>query len=286
MDIKTLSSFSHVLHTKAGRPFLIDGLWKEDGKKKPILIFVHGFKGFKDWGPFPLLSAYFAASGVLCIKVNLSHNGTTPETPYDFSDLEAFGRNTFSQQLEDLTTVIDFVVQAQQPFPAEEADRSRITLLGHSRGGSLVLLQAAEDARVRKVITWAAVADLTAGYSDEQLADWKAHGVLYSFNGRTQQQMPQYYDYYVDLMDNPKRLNVGHAAEQLLQPLLLLHGDADETVPVSDADTLHSKAVHSELYILKGAGHTFGAKHPMTDINFPPAFLEALTETLRFIKNV
>ena len=61
----------------------------------PITVFAHGFKGFKDWGVWPLAAEIFAVKGQPFFKFNFSHNGTTPENLQDFADLEAFGANNF-----------------------------------------------------------------------------------------------------------------------------------------------------------------------------------------------
>src|SRR5260221_9862865 len=74
----------------------------------PLVIFAHGFKGFKDWGTHNLVARYFAANGFRFLKFNFSHNGTTPDHPIDFADLIAFSDNTFTIELEDLKYVIDF----------------------------------------------------------------------------------------------------------------------------------------------------------------------------------
>lgn len=40
------------------RPILTDFYYKNDGKPKPIIIFCHGYKGFKDWGAWGKWPAY------------------------------------------------------------------------------------------------------------------------------------------------------------------------------------------------------------------------------------
>ncbi|MCK5087881.1 MAG: alpha/beta hydrolase, partial [Melioribacteraceae bacterium] len=39
------------------------------------LIYIHGFKGFKDWGFVPYIGEYFANKGFFVITFNFSHNG-------------------------------------------------------------------------------------------------------------------------------------------------------------------------------------------------------------------
>ena len=90
------------LNGSANRKFLLDVFYLQNGEKKPVVIFCHGFKGFKDWGHFNLVGERFAEEGCVFVKFNFSHNGTTPEDPLNFTDLKAFGNNNFSKELEDL----------------------------------------------------------------------------------------------------------------------------------------------------------------------------------------
>ena len=45
-----------ILSGSKEKPILLDFYYKRTGKPKPILIFSHGFKGFKDWDHFHLLA--------------------------------------------------------------------------------------------------------------------------------------------------------------------------------------------------------------------------------------
>ena len=89
------------------KPILIDVYYKETNQPKKIIIFCHGYKGFKDWGAWNLMAAVFANAGFFFIKFNFSHNGGTIEQPIDFPDLEAFGNNNYIKELDDLTSVIN-----------------------------------------------------------------------------------------------------------------------------------------------------------------------------------
>ena len=40
-----------------------------------IVIFIHGFMGFKDWGAWHLMAKVFAKAGFFFVKFNFSHNG-------------------------------------------------------------------------------------------------------------------------------------------------------------------------------------------------------------------
>lgn len=75
------------------KPILADARYIFNKKKKPVILFIHGFKGFKDWGHFNLIADEVAKRDFIFVKFNLSHNGTTVENPTDFVDLEAFSNN-------------------------------------------------------------------------------------------------------------------------------------------------------------------------------------------------
>ena len=43
--------------------------------ENPVIIFTHGFKGFKDWGGFPYMMKRIASKGFTAVSFNFSHNG-------------------------------------------------------------------------------------------------------------------------------------------------------------------------------------------------------------------
>ncbi|MES2730386.1 MAG: hypothetical protein V4714_01515 [Bacteroidota bacterium] len=119
------------------RLFGVDATFTNDSKRKPVVIFIHGFKGFKDWGHFNLIADAFAQADMVFIKLNLSHNGTALDFPEDFADLEAFGHNNFSIELDDVGVLIDYLFSANCVIPSTEIDLQRLYLIGHSRGGGV-----------------------------------------------------------------------------------------------------------------------------------------------------
>jgi dienelactone hydrolase len=256
--------------TAHGRPFEADATFRPGGQAKPVVVFVHGFKGFKDWGHFPLLADFFAERGFVFVKLNLSHNGLVVGGTGDLEDLEAFGRNNFSIELNDIGQLIDALFAGSTPVPASEMNLSRLCLVGHSRGGGLVLLKAAEDARVRAVATWAAIAEVHPHWLQAVFDEWERTGVLHVPNTRTGQQLPLHYQLVEDYHRHRPRLDIAHnVRRKLRQPLLLVHGDQDETVPVAAAHALHQLKPEAELLLVPGATHMFGGAHPWTGKELP-----------------
>ena len=253
-----------------GRPFAADATYQPTGQPQPVVVFVHGFKGFKDWGHFGLLARFFAEKGFVFVKLNLSHNGVVVGGSGDLEDLEAFGQNNFSLELDDLGQLLDALhTPGATPLPAQALDLRRLYLVGHSRGGALVLLKAAEDPRVVAVAAWAAVADLHPRWPAEVLAQWQREGVLHVPNLRTGQQLPMYYQIAENFYQHRARLDLPALLPGLRQPVLLIHGDQDETVPLAAVHQLHASQPAAEVLVVPGAGHMFGGSHPWKGNKLP-----------------
>ena len=259
------------LQNKETRDFLADALYPDTGEKMPLVIFVHGYKGYKDWGAWNLMAEKFAEAGFYFVKFNSSHNGTTVEDPHNFSDLEAFGNNNYSKELSDLGVVIDHFVKEPN------VDDQRIILIGHSRGGGISIIKTFEDERINGLITLASVDTLERFPKDEALENWKKEGVYYVLNGRTKQEMPHYYQFYEDFEKNIHRFDVERATEMAKAYVLIIHGTHDESVSVKNAEHLHILNPNSELFLVEGADHTFGAKEPWME-NRLPEHLKIITE--------
>lgn len=250
-----------VLKGKHHKPILVDVFYKETNTPKPILVFCHGYKGYKDWGAWNLMAENFANAGFFFVKFNFSHNGGTVEQPIDFPDLDAFGNNNFTKELDDLETVINWACKEQSI--KNEANTQQISLLGHSRGGGIVVIKAAEDSRVKNVITLAGASDYKSRFhTGEMLTKWKNDGVMYVVNGRTKQQMPHYYQFYTNFIKNEARLTIKNAVSKLVIPHLIIHGDNDTSVALNNAEDQHNWNKNSILKVVEGANHVFETKHP------------------------
>ncbi|HVW94567.1 MAG TPA: alpha/beta fold hydrolase [Mucilaginibacter sp.] len=262
-----------------GRGMLMDLTFNTSDKNAPLVIFAHGFKGFKDWGAHNLVAEYFAEHGFRFLKFNFSHNGTTAEEPTDFADLIAFADNTFSIELEDLNAVIDFACNG-----AGIAAANGVYLIGHSMGGGMSIIKSAEDLRIKKLVTMASISGFRNLWPKEIEPQWRLSGITYMLNKRTGQQMPLKVSLLEDLDKNPKRLDIPAHAARLKQPWLIVHGDEDTTVPLAHAEQLRAAAHSAKLKVIKGADHVFGATQPYTADSLPPALLEFCKLSVDFLK--
>ncbi|MDD7884817.1 S9 family peptidase [Flavivirga sp. 57AJ16] len=275
---------SIVIDGRHKRPILIDTTYTSNDINKPIIIFCHGYKGFKDWGAWHLMANAFAKAGFYFIKFNFSHNGGTIEQPIDFPDLDAFGNNNYTKELDDLESVIDWAVENDDI--KYKGGTNNICLIGHSRGGGIVSIKAEEDTRIKSVVSLAGVCDFgkkTALLGS--LESWKKDGVKYVLNGRTKQQMPHYYQFYEDFIKNEARLTIKRAVSNLKIPHLIVHGNADTSIFIEEAENLHKWHPNSQLEIIEGANHVFGASHPWEGDHLPVHLEKAVQVILSFLKS-
>ena len=250
-----------IVQGKHKKPILTDVFYSVSNTPKPIVIFCHGYKGFKDWGAWDLMAKAIANAGFFFIKFNFSHNGGTLEQPIDFPDLNAFGNNNYTKELDDLENIIDWIC-FQKEYKTE-ADINNINLIGHSRAGGIVTIKSEEDNRIKNVISLAGVSSFEKRTSTTgDLEQWKKDGVKYVLNGRTKQQMPHYYQFYEDFIKNEERLTIKRAVSNLNIPYLIIHGHADTSVLIDEANNLHNWSSNSKLEIIEDANHVFGASHP------------------------
>jgi len=268
------------------RSTLLDEIYIEKGVKQPILIFAHGFKGFKDWGHFPLVAKEFAKAGFYVIKFNFSHNGGTIESPIDFPDLEAFSHNTYWKELQDIKKLLDWVKENDKRLSKAGADTKNISLLGHSRGGAISLIAAHQFSEINRLITWASIASFKERLPDKEiLKKWEEEGVRYIENGRTKQQMPMNYQFVEAIEEHSEILNIKKAVKSLNKPQLIIHGADDPTVDVQAAHQLKNWNPQAQLEIIEGAQHTLNGKHPWTEKSLPTATLIAVEKTIDFLRS-
>ena len=141
-----------ILNRTDKKPLLIDTFYSESKTDQPIVVFCHGYKGFKDWGPFNLVANQFAKAGFVFIKMNFSHNGVTLENPNEFADLEAFAKNNFCMELDDTGVLINYLFSSSCTIPKSEIDLNNLYIMGHSRGGAAAILKANHNKMKSKAI--------------------------------------------------------------------------------------------------------------------------------------
>ncbi len=255
----TVKKTSFELRGADGDPLRGEVRTAAGGTGRPAVVVCHGFKGFKDWGMFPHLAARLARAGLTTVTFNFSGSGVGSRGD-TFSEPERFAHDTYTRQLADLSEVLAALTEARL-VPGLGAP-PKLGLFGHSRGGAMSILKAAEDSLVRTLVTWAAFANVRR-WSPDTVSQWRAEGKIDVVNARTGEVLPLSTAILDDIENNASgRLDLRAAAARIKVPWLIVHGTRDEAVSVEDARTLARAGGRAQVRILEGAGHTFGARHP------------------------
>jgi pimeloyl-ACP methyl ester carboxylesterase len=256
----------------------LDGLVHSGSRPgpRPTIVVCHGFKGFMGWGFFPALAELLSERGFTVVGFNFTGNGMQPGDEL-VTNHEAFQTATFSQDLEDLLALLS----ALGDSVAEGlVDLDRVGLLGHSRGGGAAILAAADAYWIDKLgalVTWSAVSTFDRLDDAAKLA-WRQKGTTPMINARTGQALLLDRIVLDDLEKHRDELDILAAAGRRLAPWLLIHGEADETVPVAEARTLAEHAAGKGVLLeIPAASHTFGATHPFAGPT--PQLIEAFNAT-------
>jgi len=238
---------------------LLDVRTGDRRSSRPAVLVLPGFKGFKDYGPFPALSDRLARAGFTAVTLSVSGSGV--DEAGEFTRLDRFARNTISAELADLGGVLGALDAGQLGVVRP----STIGLIGHSRGGAVSLLFAERTSRIRALATWAAVGTLER-WTPEAAKAWRSAGATEVLNTRTGQRLPLHTDLLDDVETNRERFDLAAAARRLAIPWLLAHGTADETVPFAEAELLARDAGQATTLWLEGALHGFGGVHPFAGL--------------------
>jgi len=217
-------------------------------------ILCHGMESAKNSEKLIFLAQALADRGISALRFDFRYVG---ESTGKFADI------TYSGEVEDLQAAYEFM-QSRQP--------AKTAVFGSSMGGTVALLfagQKAGDANVAAVVTLAA-----PGHPENfprrvltptQLQQWRERG----YTTYNRQRLN------VSLLEDLERLDVPDAARRIRCPVLILHGDADEVVPVAEAYELHEILTSpKQLLIFKDSDHRFSN---------PVVMRQAMTQALDWL---
>lgn len=267
------------LKNPSGDKITADVHFVKDFLPAPVVICSHGFLGFKDWGFIPYVADRFAESGFIFIRFNFSHNGIG-ENPNKITEFDKLARNTISKQLEDLTSVIDYVFSDEFKMLIN----GQLFLLGYSGGGGISIVKAVEDERVKALGLWASISTFRR-YSKHQIEELKKNGYIFIRVPDSPIQIRIEKIIYDDFVENQERYDIIKSISKLKRPILIVHGSADVIVPLVEAEQLRSaNPEYIKFALIPEANHFFNIKHPM---EHPSKQLDmAVNVTISFFKNL
>ncbi|MBI3179808.1 MAG: alpha/beta fold hydrolase [Deltaproteobacteria bacterium] len=195
------------------------------------VVTCHGMLSDKESHKHRMLCDILAKSGLACMRFDFAGRGESDGRLFDLS---------YSHQVEDLQAAISMLASRGV---------ERFGLFGSSMGGAVALLAAARDERIVAVATLAAVGHPAAiAERHPREADaWQRIGHIDTEAGHIGR----------GLLDDALQHDVLAAVGVLRAPVLVLHGEGDDVVPVSDGHDIAASARQACLEIVPGADHRF-----------------------------
>jgi dipeptidyl aminopeptidase/acylaminoacyl peptidase len=207
----------------------------------PVALLCHGIpSGVAVEGDpgYEALARRFVGSGTAACYFNFRGTGVSD------------GNFSLPGWAQDLDAVLDEISGREGPF--EDCDRGRVALMGFSGGGAVCIICASGRDGLRGVASLSSPADFTRMMPRQGMGSFITHareiGII-----RDTGFPPSEEDYYREMTDFIPMEKVAGLSPT---PLLIVHGDQDDLVPVEEARRLYSAAREpKELFIVPGGGH-------------------------------
>jgi len=204
----------------------------------PALCLCHGIPSGQpsssDDRGYPGLAERFCSAGFITMIFNFRGAG------------QAQGNLDMLGWTRDLKVAIDYLAGL------DEVDSSRLHLLGSSAGAAVSVYVTAHDPRVSSLVTFACPSDFGFLADKKRLKETIDH--FRSIGVIKDADFPPSMDEWLDGFTAVTPLRCIDKISP--RPLLLIHGDKDDLVPIEHAHKLYEKAGKPKgLVILPGAGH-------------------------------
>ncbi len=211
----------------------------------PAVLFFHGFTAsrIENHFIFVKMARILAASGMAAMRFDFRGSGESQGT---------FVEMTLPGEVDDARVALAWL----RAHPA--IDAANISVLGLSMGGAVAAITAAEDAGIRKLVLWSALAAplelFHASQSGQVLPPPLGPQPDGTFDVGGLLVGPAFLQTLADVQPLESVRGFG-------RPALVIHGTNDPTVPPQHAERF-LQAIgeeHAELHWIEGADHTYSA---------------------------
>ena len=252
----------------------VEGVYYNAGKGTHLIIIINGHNGFYNYGMFPFIQRSLYQNNISSYSFNFSHGGVIGDKDV-FDDLAKYQKNCMRLEIADVRAIMK-----SHAFD----NHKQFLLLAHSLGGVPAIFSTANFSKQRREITGLILVSSVSTlnfWPQSMLDEWKKLKVFYKINNRTKQALPQGEEFLTEILNHDSTWNVLNKVSSLQIPILIVHGEMDEAVPMIHAERLLMAAGENNSRVTKviiaGATHTYNTVHP---------FVEPSSELLSLINQI
>ena len=204
---------------------------------RTVVVIGHGVTSNKDRPWLVELAEALAAAGLFALRVSFAGNG---QSEGRFEDC------TLTKEADDLGSVLDAL---------EAAGAGQMAYAGHSMGAAVGVLRASRDRRMACLVSLAGMVHVQAFMQRHFAGLVPGRDLMLDKPGCV---------WNGALAADAERIgSVTRQAAMVSVPWLLVHGDADEMVPLGDAlDAQNASGGKAEIVTLAGVDHRFTGRMP------------------------
>lgn len=217
---------------------LVGYLFKPMTKTDCAVIVCHGFSGFKE--AFKIPGRYLSLKGFIVLAFDFTGNGESDGFLTD---------GTISQEISDVTSAIKFL--------KEKYGVKKIAVVGHSMGATVALLAASRNREIDCVVALAPLAELKnkpyREYANMMADAWESKGLCEVVRCKKMRSLD------INFIRDVKKHDVIKALKNVKVPLLVIHGDADKEIDISEGKWVYDNAAANKkhFHVAKGVDHYF-----------------------------
>lgn len=211
-------------------------------------IFAHGFnsnyRDLEHYGP------RFASRGLALVLFDFCGGGLATKSDGDTTEMSV------------LTELEDYITVLREVRKREEIDAEHIYLMGESQGGYIAALTAARyPEESAGAVLW-----YPAFCLEENAREWSRNGIP---EKKDLWGVPLGRIYSVDAIQTDIYAEIRHYPKEVL----IIHGDRDDVVPLSDSRKIVATYPSAELKVISGGGHGFEGQNSVDAGNFSMDFI-------------
>jgi fermentation-respiration switch protein FrsA (DUF1100 family) len=222
-------------------------------ERAPAVAMFHGFTGNKSESHrlFVYVARALCDAGFIAFRFDFRGSG---DSDGEFEDMSVPGEVSDAQEALAFMSRLEYV------------DQEQMGIIGLSMGGRVAAILTSQDPRVKFAVLYsAALAPIKQGFLgslDEESVERLESGRAIRLNNGWYLKKP-----FFETLDSPVPHNV---MSEIKVPVLIIHGDADQSVPLSGAirgyDLIKDNNERNELHVVKGGEHVFSAREHRQEV--------------------